>query len=139
MKTLTKTHILTYGTYTIVFLLSLICFNGVSQTTDNDIVKAILGKNIYKVNSILDSLEVWHHMHLPETIKEEYKVYSISDSKGSVKVYTLKLNDGTIVEEIIINFRHDSKEQVEDSMRIENISDFHIGKYSTDIVLQWKK
>lgn len=124
-----------------------ISLKGISQqVTDNDIVKSILGQEYFNVNHILDSLGVWYHMHLPEVIKPNEKVYSISNSKGSVKLYILKhtfgnLNneDGKIIEEITINFRHDSREQIEDIKNMLDVSVYHVGKYSTDIVYRLKK
>jgi len=126
----------------LVFILLLFCFKGISQqVSDNDIVKSLLGQEYFNVNHILDSLGVWYHMHLPEVNKPNEKVYSISNSKGSVKLYILKHSfgnvnneNGKIIEEITINFRHDSREQIEDLMNMTNISIYHVGKYSTDIV-----
>ena len=116
------------------------------QVTDTDIVKAILGKNYAQVNTILDSLGVWYHLHTttlsgqsqPEDMKIGAKFYSISDGKGSVKVYVLRLYEEKMIDKITINFRHDSKEQVEDAMRIRGQTDFHVGTYSTDIWFKGK-
>jgi hypothetical protein len=135
MKTIQKKQL----AIVLVFVITLIGYKGFSQVTDSDIVKSLLGKNFFTITTKLDSLGVWYHMHLPEDIKEDQKVCSISDSKGSVKVYTFKLYNGKIVEEIKINFRHDSREQVEDAMNVEGSSGFHVGHYSTDIVFIWKK
>src|SRR5688500_5159165 len=56
-----------------------------------------------------------------------------------VKVWAVILNQNTnVVDEIVINYRHDSKEQVEDSRRLKDFTDFHVGLYSTDFVFQWK-
>jgi len=47
------------------------------------------------------------------------KFYSIAEGKGSVKVYILGLsNQATYIDEIRINFVHDSREQVEDAMKL---------------------
>lgn len=135
MKTLHKKQFAIF----LLLIITLIGFKGISQVTDSDIVKALLGKNFFEIPTKLDSLGVWYHIHMPENIKEDKKVYSISDSKGSVKVYTFKLYDGKIIEEIIINFRHDSREQVEDATKVVGQSGYHVGHYSTDIVFTWKK
>jgi hypothetical protein len=131
----------------LVILFTLISSAGISQVTDNDIVNSLLGRKHFEVNQILDSLGVWYHLHLPqkvgtievEEVKSNAKFYSISDSKGSVKVYILKLKKEMWIEEIVINFRHDSKEQVEDITKIVNPSNYHIGTYSTDITFRRKR
>lgn len=58
-----------------------------------------------------------------------------------VSVYKFNLNSdaGYIVNEIIINFRHDSREQVEASLKITDADDYHVGNYSTDLVFKLKK
>jgi hypothetical protein len=139
MENFTKIKFINSRIFLIVLIITLGNLKGFSQVTDSDIVKSLLGKNFYEITTKLDSLGVWYHMHLPEDIKEGQKVCSISDSKGSVKVYTFKLYNGKTIDEIKINFRHDSREQVEDAMKIEGQSAFHVGHYSTDIVFQWKK
>ena len=114
------------------------------QVTDNIIVKSLLDKNVYDANRVLDSLSVWYHQHVLDNPNPQKhldirsKVYSISDSKGSVKVYFLKWNENKIIDEVVINFRHDSKEQVEDAGNMIGSSDYHVGYYSTDIVYKSK-
>ena len=90
--------------------------NAFGQVSDTDIVNSILVKRHFEVSAKLDSLGVWYHLHQPEKIKENYKVYSIADGDGTVKVFSLNLkyNIGSnsnmgIIEEIIINYRHDSR------------------------------
>jgi hypothetical protein len=116
-----------------------------AQVTDIDVVRSLLGKSYYKTHPTLDSLGLWYSLHILKNITpSKYddprsKVYSISDGKGSVKVYFLKLDESKMIDEIVINFKHDSKEQVEDSKKITNASDYHVGYYSTDIVFKRKK
>jgi hypothetical protein len=116
-----------------------------SQVTDTDIVKATLGRNHYFINKALDSLQVWYHAHQNNRQVKNLdfkKVYSISDGKGSVKVYAFVLSKddgGKNIEEIVINYRHDSKEQIEDSKKVKSYSDYHVGLYSTDFVFKRKK
>ena len=118
---------------TAIILLLFLFGNTFGQVTDNDIVNSILGKQYYEVNTKLDSLGIWYHAHYPENIKSFVKVYSIADSEGTVKLFTLNLDENTI-EEIVINYRHDSREQIEDLMKLTSQSSFHVGKYSTDMV-----
>lgn len=123
---------------TIAFILFLISFNiTYGQVTDTEIVNSVLGKEYYEVNPVLDSLGVWYHAHYPEKIKSYVKVYSIADGEGTVKLFTLKLNEMKVIE-IVINYRHDSMEQVEDMSKLKNQSSFHVGKYSTDMVFKLK-
>lgn len=109
------------------------------QVTDTDIVNSLLGKKYFEVNSKLDSLGVWYHNHLQEKFKDDVRIYSIADGDGTVKLFTLKVNQGGMITEIVINYRHDSREQIEDAMKITTQTDFHIGKYSTDMVFKYKK
>lgn len=131
---------------TIAILIFLSFFgNTFGQVSDTDIVNSILGKKYYEVNSILDSLGVWYHIHQPEKIKENFKVYSIADGDGTVKVFSLNLkyNVGSnsnfgIIEEIVINYSHHSREQIEDASKITSNSSIHIGRYSTDVIFKLK-
>ena len=131
----------------LIILFTLVSSASFGQVTDNDIVNALLGRKHYEVNQILDSLGVWYHLHIPqkvgtidvEEIKSSAKFYSISDSKGSVKVYILKLRKETWVDEIVINYRHDNRQSVEDITRVVNPSNLHVGTYSTDITFKRKK
>ena len=124
----------------LLFTVALLMFAQLSfgQVTDTDIVNSILGKKYYEVNPKLDSLGVWYHAHIQDKFKEEIRVYSISDGDGTVKLFVLKIYFG-IIKEIIINYRHDSREQIEDAMKITKQTGFHIGKYSTDMVFKYKK
>jgi hypothetical protein len=117
------------------------------QATDQDIVKLTLGKKYGNLHKTLDSLGVWYALHLDNDkykeargVKDFKKMYSIADGKGTVKVWAIILNENTnIVIEEVINYRHDSRQQVEDSRRIKDFTAFHVGLYSTDIVFQLKK
>ncbi len=97
----------------IVMALLISLTNCVAQVTDSHIIHALLGKNVLATNKTLDSLGIWYHLHMYKLDKTEdaKKIYSISDSKGCVKVYSLKLKKANFIEEIIVNYRHDSKEQ----------------------------
>ncbi|MDP2722196.1 MAG: hypothetical protein Q8O72_05525 [Bacteroidales bacterium] len=119
-------------------LLFFTSYFSLAQVTDNDIVKSIIGKHFYEINSKLDSLGVWYCPHYPENISELQKVFSIADRKGSVKLFTLSLFE-TIIDEITINYRHDSREQCEDFLKITGQTSFHVGKYSSDMVFKRKK
>jgi hypothetical protein len=117
-----------------------------SQVTDSDIVKASIGRNYNELHKVLDSLKVWYAMHQDNDLEkgergvvDRKKVYSVSDGKGTVKVYIFILDKVTqVIDEIVINFRHDNRQHVEDSRQIRNPSDFHVGLYSTDIVFKKK-
>jgi hypothetical protein len=122
---------------TTFLLLFFLCGNIIGQVTDTDIVNSILGKKYYDINSQLDSMGVWYHVHYPERIKENVKVYSIADGDGTVKLFIMKLNM-SVVNEVIINYRHDSREQIEDAMKVITQSDIHVGKFSTDLVFKPK-
>ncbi len=129
---------------TLCFLVFCSSLNGFSQVTDNDIVKSLLGKSYFNVNPILDKLGVWYHYNFqPNTSASgddlKPKIYSISNSAGSVKVYILNLDKERLIEEIVINFRHDSKEQVEDIAKMKSPTDYHVGTYSTDIIYKLEK
>lgn len=124
---------------TVILILSLLfCSSLFAQVTDTDIVNSLLGEKYYTINPKLDSLGVWHHIHLPEKFKDDKKVYSIADGDGTVKVFTMQIFDG-VIKEIKINYRHDSKEQIEDAMKITTQSSFNVGHYSTDMVFTYKK
>jgi hypothetical protein len=106
-----------------------------------------LGRKYNELHEKLDSLGVWYAMHVDNDkyksargVVDYKKVYSVSDGKGSVKVWAIILDEKTsIIKEIVINYRHDSKEQVTDSRNLKGYSDFHVGLYSSDFVFQLKK
>ena len=75
---------------------------------------------------------------MQEKFKEDVRVYSIADGDGTVKVFTMSIVAG-IIKEVKINYRHDSKEQIEDAMKISTQSGFNVGHYSTDMVFKYKK
>lgn len=131
---------------TTIFTLTVILNYCTAQVTISDIVKLSLGRSINKLHPTLDSLGVWYHMHFDKNQNKSSnagqdlkRIYSISDSKGSVKVYAFKLDTKNIIEEIIINFRHDSREHVEDAGKIKTQTSFHVGQYSTDMVFTRRK
>jgi hypothetical protein len=112
-----------------------------AQVTDNDIVQATVGKSYFRMHKALDSLGVWYHLHMDvEKVNlgksDSKKIYSVADGKGNVKVYSIKLSSSNIVDEIIINFRHDKKEDVLAISAMNNHSGFHVGIFSTDIVFK---
>ena len=121
----------------------LVMFNGLfafSQVTDSDIANSLLGKQEYEINPALDSLGVWYHRHIIEDEEKLSRVFSIANEAGTVKVFTLKLNKNQNyrIERIIVNYRHDDKNQVEDAKRVVGVCDLHVGKYSTDIIFCFK-
>ena len=117
------------------------------QVTDTDLVKLTLGKKYGQMHKTLDSLGVWYALHIDNDKYKEArgvvdfkKMYSVADGKGSVKVWAVILDQKTtVVQEIVINYRHDSRQQVEDSRRLKGYTDFHVGLYSSDFVFQLKK
>jgi putative heme degradation protein len=116
-----------------------------SQVRDSDIVKATLGKDFHRLHPTMDSLKVWYHMHIDNNkanknkgIADFKRIYSIEDGKGVVKVYAFKLDEQSKIEEIIINYRHDVKEHVEDAKKVKTQTSFHVGQYSTDLVFTRK-
>lgn len=68
------------------------------------------------------------------------KVYSIENGTGSTKVFVFVLDNpgGKYVQEIVINYRHDIRQHVEDSRAIKGFTDFHVGLYATDFVFKKK-
>lgn len=132
---------------TLVFLITIITspFIGMAQTkaTDHDIVKALLGQNIYAINPALDKLGIWYSFHFKDNknVKGEEvrpKIYSIANSEGRTKVYIIRFTKELSVNEIIINYRHDDRNQVEDLKRMPTADEFHVGTYSTDLVYRLK-
>jgi hypothetical protein len=136
----------TFKTACICFFLLLALACG-AQVTDNDIVRSTLGKKYPHLHKALDSLAVWYVLHIDNDqqkaargVPDVKKIYSISDGKGSVKVWAYVLNKtSNEIDEIVINYRHDSRQQVEDSRKLRDYTDFHVGLYSTDYVFKRKK
>jgi len=126
-----------------MFLLSvfLYAFSVNAQITDSHISHAILGRYHYEIPKILDSLGVWNHAHLVEKVEKSKRWYSIADGNGVVKVFKFNLisESGFIVEEVIVNYRHDSREQIEAMNKISDADNLHVGTYSTDLVFRLKK
>jgi hypothetical protein len=133
----------------LLFLIATLCAShfSFSQATDQAIVNLTLGKKYGNLHKTLDSLGVWYALHLDNDKYKEArgvvdfkKMYSISDGNGSVKVWAVILDQKTsIVNEIVINYQHHSRQQVEDSRRLKNFTALHVGLYSTDFVFQLKK
>lgn len=125
----------------ILCLLLLINLLARAQATNSEIAHAVIGRYFYEIPKILDSLNVWHHAHQVEKVAKSVRWYSIQDGQKVVSVYKFNLNSdaGYIVNEIIINFRHDSREQVEASLKITDADDYHVGNYATDLVFKLKK
>jgi hypothetical protein len=128
----------------VIWIFFLLPVAGFSQVNDNDIVQATIGRSYFRMHKTLDSLRVWYHLHMDvEKIAigkgDPKKVYSISDGKGNVKVYSVKLNSNNIIDEIIINFRHDKKEDVLLISSMNDHAGFHVGIFSTDIVFKRRK
>lgn len=133
--------------YTLLLTLILIASNSVAQSrskvTDHDVVKALLGVNLYSINSTLDKLGVWYHFHFKDDKSskgEDYKprIYSISNSDEHTKVFIIRYSRELVVDEVMINFRHDDRTQVEDMKRMPAPTEFHVGTYSTDLVYRLK-
>lgn len=129
----------------LIFLIIMlaVALSATAQKTvrDIDIVNALLGKSYYKMNATLDSLGVWYAFHILRSDVKGFqadKVYSIANSQGSVKVYIIEMNDEKRIREVMINFRHDSREQVEDAKAMPPPDSYKNGYYSTDMVYRWK-
>lgn len=131
--------------YTILFLFLVVTLSANAQARDNvtdtDIVNAILGKNVATLNPSLDALGIWYYYHVDgdKAAKEASKrVYSVQTGSGAVKVYSIFVNDKKLVDEIMINFRHDNREHIEDYKAIGKAGDHHVGVHSTDVTFKWK-
>ena len=126
--------------FTIILLILMNSYLTKSQVTDSQIAKSLLGNYHYKVNSILDSLKIWYHVHIVESASKEVRWASIADGKGVVKVFRLLLdkNQNYIIKEVVINYRHDSREQVEGAKKVADANRVHVGTYSTDIFFELK-
>lgn len=131
----------------ITLTLVVISLSAHSQISDQDIVNATIGKSYPRVHSVLDSLGIWYALHIDNDneksqrgVPDRKKIFSISDGKGVVKVWAFVLDtSGNIVDEIVINYRHDSRQQVEDSRKLKGFADFHVGLYSSDFVFKKRK
>lgn len=134
-------HISFLSTVVLIFVTQI-----VNAQSDMDIVNASLGKDYAQFHKTLDSLKVWWVLHLDNDthkakrgIVDNKKMYSIADGKGSVKVWAVILDQNTRkVNEMVINYRHDSREQIEDSRKMKDFTALHVGLYSTDIVFMRK-
>jgi len=132
--------------YLLIALLFCTTIQAKSQNvTDNDIVKAILGKSFYNLDKTLDSLGIWyyHNFHENKTVSGQdtkAKIYSISNSFGTVKVYMIHLHpEKKYITEVVINFRHDDRHQIEELAKMSPASDYHVGTYSTDLSYKNRK
>lgn len=116
-----------------------------SAQTDIEIVNALLGQPYAKANAILSRMGVWYHHHYKNTRNatgedSKAKFYSIENSDKVTKVWIIHFDKDMVMNEIVINFRHDDKRQVEDSQKLAVLAaDHHIGTYSTDLVFKSKK
>jgi hypothetical protein len=131
--------------YTVLFFFLVVSISANAQArdkgTDTEIVNAILGKNVATLNSSLDALGIWYYYHTDDdkAAKEPSKrVYSMQTGSGAVKVYSIFVNDKKLIDEIIINFRHDNREHIEDYQAIGKAGDHHVGVHSTDVTFKWK-
>lgn len=129
------------------FLTLIVTHFSYGQVTDSDIVRLTLGRKYGQLHKTLDSLGVWYTLHLDNDklkdkrgVVDNKKMYSIEDGDGTVKVWAYIVDQVTRdVVEIVINYRHDSRAQIEDSRRLRNFTAFHVGLYSTDFVYMVKK
>ena len=116
------------------------------QVTDMNIIESSLGKKYPTFHKALDSLGVWYTLHVDNDqdkssrgVIDRKRMYSIADGKGTVKVWAIILDAKGVIEEIVINVQHHSRQQLEDARRFANYTDFHVGLYSTDYVFKRKK
>lgn len=116
-----------------------------AQASDVDIVKALLGQPYGQANAILAKMKVWFQYHYRDTKNvdgedNKAKFYSIENDMKRTKVWTIYYNKEQIIDEIIINYRHDDRSQVEDCQAMRAYtSEGHTGRYSTDLVFKLKK
>lgn len=112
--------------------------------TDVEISNSLIHQPYAQCNAILSKMGVWYHYHYRDTKNADGndvkpKFYSIENGNKSTKVWIIKYNKEKIIDEIIINFRHDDRRQVEDAQRLAPlVFDYHVGTYSTDIVIRSK-
>jgi len=99
--------------------------NNFNDVTDSQIAKALLGRKHGEQEAVLDSLGVWYYNHGLNI--------SIADGNRTVKIFTIKMDDEFIIDQVIINYSHDNIEQLEDLKSAIDYSKKHIGTYSTDI------
>lgn len=125
-------------TFLYVGVLLTVGISAEGQQMDETVVKSLLGRNFYSANNILDSLGVWyyHHFHENKSVsgqETKAKIYSI-EAGGAVKVYMIHLHPvQKHITEIVVNFRHDDKRQVEAMRKMPTPTEWHIGTYSTDM------
>lgn len=102
-----------------------------------DISNALLGRKIYEINASLDSIGVWHYKHKPHDLLKRTIVISIEDAGGTTYLFKaiLSSNDRELqkINEVVINFRHDSRQHIEALNSISGYDSFHVGINSTDI------
>ncbi|MEJ7646788.1 MAG: hypothetical protein WKF87_19485 [Chryseolinea sp.] len=100
----------------------------------------LLGQKYTMAGPLLQKMGIWFHLHYRDTALRgddtKPKFYSIEIGDKVTKVWILKYNKDKIVDEIRIKFRHDDRRQVEDAQKVAlSADDYHIGLYSTDIIL----
>lgn len=126
----------------LLFLIS--AFSAHAQT-DIEITNALLGQPYAQANAILSKMKVWYHHHYKDTRNvagedTKAKFYSIEDGDGVTKVWAIHYDKAMVINEIVINYRHDDKRQVESLQKVAAMaSDHHIGTYSTDLVFKLKR
>ena len=128
----------------IILTVALLPFFANAQVSTSDIVQASIGRSYFDLHKTLDTLGVWYYMHLDvdkvSSGKHDLKkIYSIEDGHKSTKVYSFKLNTNNIIDEVIVNFRHDVRQHVEEISKITTYSDFHVGIWSTDMIFRKSK
>ena len=109
-----------------------------SQTL-TDISNALLGKKLYEINSTLDSLGVWYHVHMQTSPSEKYKILTVEDYTGTsffakLFIYQAPYNPANqYVKQITINLRHDNSAQIKSLNELEGYHSNNVGVRSTDV------
>jgi len=93
--------------HTLLLTLILIASDSLAQSrsrvTDHDVVKALLGINLYNINSTLDKLGVWYHFHFKDHKSakgEDHKprIYSISNGDEHTKVFIIRYSRELVID-----------------------------------------
>ena len=84
-----------------------------SQVQDIDIVKALIGSDVFELHETLDSLELWNHGNPKTTDNAEYSV-SIENGNGTTKLFTFFYDGNGKVNKMVINYQHDNRKHLEE-------------------------
>jgi len=105
-----------------------------AQVSDINIVNKLLGKNYLEISQTLDTLGVWYYYHGDENCSLTIETNGIAKCFYFHYYYTNQ-NFGKIYK-IVINYRHDSRSQIEELKKIKKLGNVEVGKFSTDVVFK---